>query len=666
MLLESITVSNFLPFKGVHTVDFSTDKEKNVTVVMGDNGSGKTSLAQAFEWCLYGKTAYKDGHVLNAEVEERITPGTYQEVVVEIKLVHDGINYAVIRRQKYSRLGSGKLDRPSTPEFSIRYKEKDAQTQYVPAGGENSRINELLSNELSHYFFFDGEHVKNMRSEIESGKSSDFANAVKSILGLKPIALSLEHLKASGNRLSVLRSFQQRFNAEDNDVLVNGTKQKERFEVRIEDAKNAIEDAIAEESVARSEKEKYQALLEEHKGSEAIMKQLSAAKSSLATKKKLYETARAQPSKLFSEGQFAFFSRRLLGDVLDELADQDAIDKGVPDVTKDTIDFLLKRRKCICGADLDTDTDAMAKLVELLKYIPPQSIGTSINQFCDGVNIRLEQKESLCERLTDSFTSMRDSENAVDLAQKQVDAIQAQFDSLNHVDLKLLRKNFKAKEDEEKRATQAIGKHRGDITRFQAQIGQIDEDIQKVQLTNANNIKVQRYINYTQKIYDELNAIYSKKESETKESFEQNVNGIFKRIYDGELWLEFDDNYGVKVRVGDLASSNKDWKTSSAQTLAIILAFIAGILKVARTNLENEEELLMGNTYPLVMDAPLSDFDTTRIKSICEVLPSVAEQVVIFIKDTDGKLAEEHLGERIGKRYSINKYSDHESTITER
>jgi DNA sulfur modification protein DndD len=54
------------------------------------------------------------------------------------------------------------------------------------------------------------------------------------------------------------------------------------------------------------------------------------------------------------------------------------------------------------------------------------------------------------------------------------------------------------------------------------------------------------------------------------------------------------------------------------------------------------------------MDAPLSSFDKTRIKNICNTLPKIARQVIFFIKDTDGEVAEEHLGDKIGAKYLIN------------
>ena len=117
------------------------------------------------------------------------------------------------------------------------------------------------------------------------------------------------------------------------------------------------------------------------------------------------------------------------------------------------------------------------------------------------------------------------------------------------------------------------------------------------------------------------------------------------------------------MNVDEIDTSEEVWKTSSGQTLAIILAFILGILDLAKDMTREKDSLLKGDTYPLVMDAPLSDFDKTRIGTICNLLPAVAEQVIIIIKDTDGDLAEEHMRERIGRRYTIEKLRDYESVI---
>ena len=54
MLIKSITLNDFRQFKGNQKLEFSTDADKNVTVLLGDNTFGKTTILQAFNWCLYG------------------------------------------------------------------------------------------------------------------------------------------------------------------------------------------------------------------------------------------------------------------------------------------------------------------------------------------------------------------------------------------------------------------------------------------------------------------------------------------------------------------------------------------------------------------------------------------------------------------------------------
>ena len=56
----------------------------------------------------------------------------------------------------------------------------------------------------------------------------------------------------------------------------------------------------------------------------------------------------------------------------------------------------------------------------------------------------------------------------------------------------------------------------------------------------------------------------------------------------------------------------------------------------------------------------------TRIKTVCDALPKVAEQVIIFIKDTDGEIAEENMGSRVGIRYMFDKKNEFETELVGR
>ena len=82
---------------------------------------------------------------------------------------------------------------------------------------------------------------------------------------------------------------------------------------------------------------------------------------------------------------------------------------------------------------------------------------------------------------------------------------------------------------------------------------------------------------------------------------------------------------------------------------------------------ENEESIYEDTDgYPLVMDAPLSAFDKTRIHNICDTIPAIAQQVIIFIKDTDGEVAEEHMGNKIGSKWLLTAETKTETIIERR
>ena len=54
MKIEFMRIENWRSFYGKNEIFFSTDAEKNVTLVRAENGVGKTSLLAALNWCLFG------------------------------------------------------------------------------------------------------------------------------------------------------------------------------------------------------------------------------------------------------------------------------------------------------------------------------------------------------------------------------------------------------------------------------------------------------------------------------------------------------------------------------------------------------------------------------------------------------------------------------------
>jgi DNA sulfur modification protein DndD len=158
-------------------------------------------------------------------------------------------------------------------------------------------------------------------------------------------------------------------------------------------------------------------------------------------------------------------------------------------------------------------------------------------------------------------------------------------------------------------------------------------------------------------MHDDLSGKYAVEEVKMRNRLEKTINDIFHSILDEGFSLSLDEKYRVRVSLSGIGGTAE---TSTAQSISIIFAFIAGVIKMAREAADNQDEhkLLVSEPYPLVMDAPLSAFDKTRIQNVCDVLPKIAEQVIIFIKDADGEIAQEHLGNRVGKQLTFHAAND--------
>ena len=55
MLIRKLTLDDFRQYIGHQEITFSTNGERNVTVLIGMNTAGKTTFVRAFEWILYNK-----------------------------------------------------------------------------------------------------------------------------------------------------------------------------------------------------------------------------------------------------------------------------------------------------------------------------------------------------------------------------------------------------------------------------------------------------------------------------------------------------------------------------------------------------------------------------------------------------------------------------------
>ncbi|MBO7059475.1 MAG: AAA family ATPase [Fibrobacter sp.] len=663
MLLESIKLHNFRQYKDAF-LDFAQDIHgKNVTIIIGENGSGKTTFLQSFFWCLYGVTNFKDSIVLNKTVASEMTPSFPVNTSVEINLQHGDVHYKITRTQRFKKdLGNNvKVDGSSFCE--IEKKDKTGNKSFVDASKRESTINFILRKELSRYFFFDGERIETMGKEISSyKKSEEFAEAVEGLLGLKGMQKALEHLNG-GPKNSVIGKYNQRYDSASDSEVRDLTNIINECDEEIEKREKRIEEIDKEDGKADEEKRAKQEELKGYKSSRDLQER----KESLEKNIKQYSINKADAQKdicrEFNNQATSFLSLGLIKPAFDMLVKLNLSGSDIPNITDKTIQYLLDHHKCLCGTCLSENSSEVEELKKWFDVLPPKSIGSMVNDFKMMARNRLnssidfisfkDDKNRQISVLDDQITDAEDviaNEINPQLNGKDVEEIVQEISATIAECERIIRKH----NDERNTLNQEIGAAR--TKREEANTKRKDRA-----LASESNRKIEVYKAYAQYLYDSLFEKYSTSEAEVRTRLENNMNEIFSAINNGDFSVKINQKYQIDVIANNV---NDKVELSEGQSISVIFSFITSMIKMSRENrLSPMDHDLSSDIYPLVMDAPLSKFDKKHIKSVCETIPHLTEQVIIFIKDTDGDLAREYMSEKIGKSHRIRKVNETETIL---
>ena len=665
MLLTEITLFNFRQFKGKQTIAFSNDVDKNVTVIIGENGSGKTTLAQAFTWCLYGETDFKNKSVINLSTVQEMSLSESTSVYVELNIKHKDITYTVTREQVYRKDRTDSI-KSSPTKLTITYKDK-GEIETVRESQLDAKIKEILPKELSRYFFFDGERIEKMSDEIQSGKSQEFAEAVKRLLGLNTYTEAIKHLggkERAGRNNSVLGSFNAQYDSSSDDRIRRYSEEFDRHQQALDkltERKTELEDTVIPQ--IETECERLNNIIAKNQDGERLSADRNRLNDMINRNNATIDASTDKILVSFKKNYKYFFYKKMAADAIEVLSDADKIDKGIPDIHARTIKYLIKAGTCICGNKICDGSTEHQALIALLDYIPPQSLGTLISSFAKDCKIRTENGDNIFDTVSAILSEVNEKLTENDDLHSNIQALEekiASFESIGAYQQKLnsYKNDLKKKQSELADINMKIGA-------ATEQCKRIDSERQSLALQSDTNKKLAVYIAYAKRIYELLASDYSNREKEVRNSLQTAINDIFYTIYKGGLSLSIDEKYNIQTIINDDSSYNGVMDdTSTAQSISIIFAFIAGVIKVAREAKDDND--LATEAYPLVMDAPLSAFDKRRIKTICDTLPNIAEQVIIFIKDTDGEIAEEYLSYKIGAKYEFDKKSETETYFKER
>lgn len=654
MLIKTLRMENFRQFKGTTKVDFSCDPEKNVTIILGDNTFGKTTLLQAFNWCFYGKVNF-DQHpdfLLNYEVSGEMRNGDRALVEVGISVLHDGIEYIITRSQRYT-CANGTVRGESVPTVKVSYKQEDGQIEPVKATQVDNVINNILPEDLSTYFFFDTERVNSISTR------KDVAEAVKGLLGLSIMDSAIHHLGDKAKKTTVIGKF---FGSMDLDgdakaqEALNRIQTAEQKRIAI---KEQLDDCDSQINQYEARKDQLDSILRDNQTTATLQKKKEELERRIALERRaLADTITAYFGD-FNAGALSFFAQPLLSTASAFLKEVKVDDKGVRDLTKPTIMELIKRGRCICGQEIKEGNDAYQHLMAELAYVPPESIGNTVRHYREKLASFSRPAERTYTSIDQRYKEILRSKNRIQEWEDELDTISDQISGKENMrqyetELSDIKGRLRTLHDKKDRLNREEGAQKNDIERYK----KVYDSLTAV---SGKNRLAMELMNYAESIRDWLEETYKAKELTIREDLETKVNEIFEQMYHGHRRVAINAKYHVDL-LTTVADKEIAAGESEGSNRVKNFAFIAGLVALAKGKIVTDSSEnginLSSEPYPLVMDAPFSNADETHTANISKVLPEIAEQVIMFVMQKDWNYAEPVMSDRVGKRYHLNKISE--------
>ena len=660
MKFELLTMKNFMRYKGTNRIEFSTDAVKNVTVVLGDNTVGKTTIAQAFRWCLYGKLLQAKGKseedyvLLNQTVLEGMDADARETVSVELTLSDDDKRYRLLRQTVYQRKASSLRLAEFYKNLQLFMSDKETEGWEEVGGQETDArrrdmianiINELLPEKLSHYFLFDGEKW----SDFEySGTRENIKESVHILTGLSSMQAAMRHLKGL-NANSVLGKFRRNITG-SGAVYDEIQKDIAREEHKIEQLLEKMKVIGVNVQNHQKENRRIEDYLVENRNTESRQRELATMRIALRSKRERAKDAYRSFVQDYSSKAFMLAAEPLIRTMLSMMEKVELERRDIPFMKQGTIDFLIERGKCICGTCIEKEGEPYRCLLEQRKYLAPEDIGSILGGFEKTANRFTVKNKDYYEQLTEEAKLVGDCATDLENTENRLLELERQLD--DNINFKEYRDRQKYHQQEIFRLDRENNVLKSDIEQAKHTIQLKEQELSSLALHNQENEKWRKRVQMVLEVYDRLEKEFTSRENKVFIELNRRLQNHFYTMFNAhDKKIELDKNYNIRMCYKTDIGYREESNLSEGEKVARNFAFIATILEY------NREQKSRGDTFsdtlPIVLDGPFSKLGDENIQLVSGCLPGIAEQVILFMLEKDWKYT--GLDEYVGSRYHIDK-----------
>ena len=633
MILRRIVVENFRQFRGEQSVTFahgSPGNGQNVTVVLGENGRGKTGLFRALMFCLYGDqvlaqdedTKKEELRLVNsAALADASNEGAPVRARVRVEFTHNRIPYELEREVKGYLQAGRQIEQLERVE--LRYQDKDGNAKKTEVPTDISRIiNGILDRRVREYFLFDGEKIEDL-TKASAAQRLAVAKGIRCLL-------DIDDLEKAISALTKLTDFLgKEYSKVSTGEFAQTINRLAEIQNDLESRNARLDEIDAEIALGEDEIRHYTA--EQAKDAEA---------GSLVAERQRLDQERAGLEKEAGEllalmkdrvGPSALLlAEEMVEDVYQTLDGARQRGEFPAKLRKDLIESILDQHECICRRPIDPGSPAFDAIIEWKNHAVDEAVEDSamnLWRVLSGLEGRFEDLRMFLETHVQKYSNTR---NAIETARQNIESISEQLSSDPRADnskLEGLRQGAETRVIDSKAERLKIEDEIRDLELEQSTLKAKRAQLEKKETEKTELAERVALAAHTQ---EALAAVKTEFTAEIKAQLAGDASAILQNLLDAEgrrmlRSIVVEDNYSLQVH--DPWGKPFLANISAGQRQVASIAFILALARAAAGG----DVLEM----PLFMDTPFGKLSWQHRENLINEIPVAAAQWILLATDTE-------------------------------
>jgi len=645
MRIKRLIIKNYRQFKQAE-ISFPKRHDTDLHFIIGTNGTGKTNILNAINWCLYGDEPHlsKESQTLpliNLKTVDKKGSERESEMAIEVWAEAEDHNLIYfIRKAKFLKTTSLEIERQGET-FEVRYVDELGNTKIVQDESADVWVERFVPKNIREFFFFDGERLDHYFKEATG---QNIRHAVFQISQLDLLENCIER------KLQGILDDLRKEAGKANPKIESARTELERLKVLYEDFKKRFADFEGQIAIAKSNICEYD---EKLKGVPDIIKLEEEREHNIEglknTKELLVTKQNEKKSYLLDAGKLVLLLPAINNTIKVILEKKNNKDFPPP-IDKKVLEDVVQSGTCIiCGQKVDEDSkkkinemllgiktssDSAIKLVQM--EIPLNNFledTTHFKEQLDNYSQEIAQLEKLLSNLTER--------------NNQIDKIMSGYNE------DLVREWYSERskfEDIRDKCQIDIGGFQVNIQRTEGELSEaqkvLDDELGKEIKVKELNKKLA----FCEKSLEIARLTRERIMKETREKIENETRRqFFNLIWKRETFENIKINEDYSIHLFHKLGFECLGSVSAGEREMLALSFTLALHKAS------------GFDSPILIDTPvarISDINRTNFGNVlCEV--STTKQIVLLL--TPNEYSEELrtvLGGRASGRYKLILSSD--------